>query len=432
MNARTIANPRSAPGAACDAPANEAAAPSAFIGRQPILDRNQQLVGYELLYRADAEATEALFTDGEYASLMVIASMLQEIGAAQVLGGKLGFVNVGPGSLGEDSPLLLLEPKLTVLEFSASGAVDDAVLARLDVLRAQGYGLAITVDSPAVLKQPVFARATHVKVDLLKVPMEQLPLVAKLLKAAAGRRLLVAEKVETREQAATCLALGFDCLQGFYFARPETLTARKLEPARAAVMQAIKLLLRNADVIEVDNALKRDVALSGKLLRYMNSAGMGLATKIDSLKHAISLLGYAKLARWLTLLLASADSKDPTAPLLARTAITRGRLIELLGEGRFDVAQRDNLFIAGTFSLLPAMLMVPMQDALADLELPQPVADGLLHRSGEFAPYLRLAEAVEDPSLAGVAQLCKELEISPKALNLAQMQANDWVSQLGI
>jgi EAL and modified HD-GYP domain-containing signal transduction protein len=73
-----------------------------------------------------------------------------------------------------------------------------------------------------------------------------------------------------------------------------------------------------------------------------------------------------------------------------------------------------------------------MQDALADLELPQPVADGLLHRSGEFAPYLRLAEAVEDPSLAGVAQLCKELAISPKALNLAQMQANDWVSQLGI
>jgi EAL and modified HD-GYP domain-containing signal transduction protein len=406
--------------------------PSAYLGRQPILDRAQQLIGYELLYRADSQAVEALFTDGEYASLVVIASLLQDIGPEQVLGGKLGFVNVGPESIGEDSPITLLEPRRTVLEFNYREPVGEATLARLTELRRLGYGVAVTVDSPAVLRQPIFALATYVKVDLLQVPMEQLPLVTKLLKSVAGRRLLIAEKVETREQASACLELGFDCLQGFYFARPETLVARKLEPARAAVMQAIKLLLRNADLVEVDNALKRDVALSVKLLRYMNSAGMGLSTRIESLKHAIALLGYTKLARWLTLLLATADSKDPTAPLLARTAITRGRLMELLGEGRFDVAQRDNLFIAGTFSLLPAMLMVPMQDALQELDLPPSVAEGLLSRTGEFAPYLKLAEAVEDPSLAGVAQLCKELTISPKALNLAQMQATDWVSQLGI
>jgi EAL and modified HD-GYP domain-containing signal transduction protein len=327
---------------------------------------------------------------------------------------------------------MLLEPKRTVLEFESRSAVDEEVLARLGVLRQLGYGVSVTVDSPAVLRQPLFALASHVKVDLLRVSMEQLPLVVKLLKGAGGRRMLVAEKVETREQANACLELGFDCLQGYYFARPETLSARKLEPGRAAVMQAIKLLLRNADVMDVDNALKRDVALSVKLLRYMNNAGMGLSTKIDSIKHAIGLLGYNKLARWLTLLLATADSKDPTAPLLARAAITRGRLMELLGEGRFDVAQRDNLFIAGTFSLLPAMLLVPMGAALEDLDLPAEVADGLLHRTGEFAPYLKLAEACEDPSLAGVAKLCKQLSIAPKALNLAQMQANDWVAQLGI
>jgi len=104
--------------------------------------------------------------------------------------------------------------------------------------------------------------------------------------------------------------------------------ARRPDPARAAVMQAIKLLLlRNADVVDVDAALKRDVALSVKLLRYMNTAGMGPGTRVESLKHAIALLGYNRLARWLTLLLATAGSTDPTAPLLARTAITRGRLI---------------------------------------------------------------------------------------------------------
>jgi len=422
----------SAPATATE-PLPDGSAESAFLGRQPILDRNQQLIGYELLYRGDRDATQALFVDGDFASLVVIASLLQDIGAEQVLGGKLAFVNAGPETIEEDSPLSLLQPARTVIEYDLRTPPADAQLERLRALRSQGFGVALTLESPALLKQPVFALASHVKVDVQRVSSEQLPLVMKLLKAAGGRRVLIAEKVETREQAAACIALGFDCLQGYYFARPETLTARRLEPARAAVLQAIKLLLRNADIGEVDAALKRDVALSVKLLRYMNSAGVGLGTKIDSLRHAIGLLGYAKLARWLTLLLASSDGgRDPTAPLLARTAIARGRLMELLGEGRFDAAQSDQLFIAGTFSLLPAMLMMPMDAALAELELPPQVTEGLLHRTGAYAPYLMLAEACEDPSLNGVAQLCGELRIEPRALNRAQAQAQDWVAKLGL
>ena len=417
---------------AATAPAFEDTHQMAFLGRQPILDRHQQLIGYELLYRADGTATGAAFEDAVHASLVVIASLLNEIGTEQVLGGKVGFVNVAARSVSEHSPLSLLDARRTVLEFGGDIQLDEAALQRLAQLRKDGFGVAVTVDSPAALRTPLFALASHAKVDLQRIAPAQLPLVARLLTAMGGRRVLVAEKVETREQAHQCLELGFDCLQGYYFARPETLSARRLEPGKAAVLQAIRLLLRNADVVDVDNALKRDVALSVKLLRYMNSAGMGLSTRIDSLKQAISMLGYNKLARWLTLLLATADSRDPTAQVLARTAITRGRLIELLGEGRFDVAQRDNLFIAGTFSLLPAMLMVPMAQAISDLDLPPMVTEALLARTGVLAPYLELAEACENPTLSGVAALCKALELTPKSLNLAQMQAIDWVQQLGI
>ena len=139
-----------------------------------------------------------------------------------------------------------------------------------------------------------------------------------------------------------------------------------------------------------------------------------------------------KLARWLTLLLATADSRDPTGQILARTAITRGRLIELLGEAQFEFSQRDNLFITGTFSLLPAMLMVSMDEAITDLDLPADVISALQDRSGPIGSYLRLVEACESPSLQGVDRLCRELGIAPKALNLAQMQAADWVQRLGI
>lgn len=404
----------------------------AFLGRQPILDRNQQLIAYELVYRADGDQAEAATPESIAHSLSVVAALLRDVGAEQVLGGKLGFVDVCSQTLGPDSPLIHLEPLRTVLQLRPDRDTDESTLQRLRELRHQGFGLSVQLDEPGLVRHPVFALATHVKVDLQRVSMQQLPLVARLLTGLGGHRLLVAEKVETREQANACLELGFNCLQGYYFARPELLSGRKLEPGRAAVLQAIRLLLRNADVVDVDNALKRDVALSVKLLRYMNSAGMGLATRIDSLKQAISLLGYTKLARWLTLLLATADSRDPTAQVLARTAITRGRLIELLGESRFGVAQRDNLFIAGTFSLLPAMLMVPMAEAIQDLDLPDMLVEALLHRSGPLAPYLNLAEACEDPSLRGVSVHCSELGIEPRSLNLAQMQAIDWVQRLGI
>jgi len=404
----------------------------AYLGRQPILDRNQQLVGYELFYRADSEMTKADFADGVHASLVVIAALLQDVGTEQVLGGKTAFINIAARSLDEDAAIQLLEPGRTVLELPTDCHLDAEALKRLAHLRKVGFGLAVTVDTMAALRSPQFALASHVKIDLQKIGMDSLPRLTQLLNAMHGRRILVAEKVETREQAATCLELGFDALQGYYFARPETLSARKLEPGKAAVMQAIRLLLRNADIVEVVQALKRDVALSVKLLRYMNSAGMGLSRKIDSLKSAINLMGYSKLARWLTLLLATADSRDPTGQILARTAITRGRLIELLGESHFDFAQRDNLFITGTFSLLPAMLMVPMDEAITDLDLPADVISALQDRSGPIGAYLRLVEACESPSLQGVDALCRELGIAPKALNLAQMQAADWVQRLGI
>lgn len=404
----------------------------AYLGRQPILDRNQQLIGYELFYRADGSQAQADFADAVHASLVVIAALLQDVGTEQVLGGKTAFINIAARSLDEDAAIQLLEPGRTVLELPSDRPLDAGAINRLEPLRRAGFGVAIAVDQLATLRLPQFALASHVKIDLQKVGMDHLERLTQLLNAMRGRRLLVAEKVETREQAARCLELGFDALQGYYFAQPETLSARKLEPGKAAVMQAIRLLLRNADIVEVDEALKRDIALSVKLLRYMNSAGMGLSKKIDSLKSAINLMGYSKLARWLTLLLATADSRDPTGQILARTAITRGRLIELLGESRFEFSERDNLFITGTFSLLPAMLMVPMAEAITDLDLPAEVIRALEDRSGPIGSYLRLVEACESPSLHGVDSLCRELGIAPKALNLAQMQAADWVQRLGI
>jgi c-di-GMP-related signal transduction protein len=141
---------------------------------------------------------------------------------------------------------------------------------------------------------------------------------------------------------------------------------------------------------------------SYKLLRYINSAGFGLSCEIQSFRHAVSMLGYDKLNRWLSLLLATA-SKDPMAPALMYTALLRARLMELLASGLVDKSEYDNLFITGAFSLLDLLLGVSMEQVLEAMRLPEPICDALLGNGGRYQPFLELALASERQDGAVIA-----------------------------
>jgi c-di-GMP-related signal transduction protein len=155
-------------------------------------------------------------------------------------------------------------------------------------------------------------------------------------------------------------------------------------------VRVLNLVRQNGEIRDIEAALKHDVAMSYKLLRYINSAGFGLSCEIQSFRHAVNMLGYDKLNRWLSLLLATA-SKDPMAPALMYTALLRGRLMELLAAGLVDPAEYDNLFITGAFSLLDTLLGVGMEQALDAMRLPDPICDALLGNGGRYQPFLELA-----------------------------------------
>jgi EAL and modified HD-GYP domain-containing signal transduction protein len=244
--------------------------------------------------------------------------------------------------------------------------------------------------------------------------------------------LQVAEKVETKDEFKQCLDIGMDCFQGYYFAHPETLSAKVINPGYANILQLLNMLRNNAEIREIENALKRDVALSFKLLRYINSAGFGLSCEIQSFRHAVTILGYQKLYRWLTLLLVTAGAETGSPPALLKTAVTRGRLVELLGGHLLDGQDKDNLFIVGMFSLLDVLLDMPMDKILETLILPESVSDALMEHSGIYGPFLELAEACEDPEMAEVPRLCEQLQITPDMLNRSHVQALNWVEELGV
>lgn len=220
---------------------------------------------------------------------------------------------------------------------------------------------------------------------------------------------------------------GYAGAAGWFFLNGSTKTHR-LSPGHAQIVRVLNLVRRDAEVKDIEAALKQDVALSFKLLRYINSAGFGLPVEIQSFRHAVTMLGYEKLNKWLSLLLVTA-SREPGAQAIMQAAITRGRFMEQIGQAFFDKAEHDNLFIAGAFSLLNVLLGTSMDAVLSEMHLPEAITAALTGRGGIYKPFLDLARACEsDPKL--LLSQAQSLGVDPQAVNRAQLAAISFADSL--
>lgn len=402
-----------------------------FLARQPILDRQQKIVAYELLFRSSHDATTAQISDEHDASATVFANTLCDLGTKWVLGDKLAFINVSASMLLGGGVVELLPPERVVLELLETVQPSTQVLARCQYLRAKGFRFALDDFELNEKNAQFLPLASYIKIDIRQTPLEKVrPMLAEFEKRHVSAKLL-AEKLETAKEFKACKELGFDFFQGYYFAHPETLSARTINPAYESVLLLLNKVRENASPVEIEKFFKHDVALTFKLLRYINSVGFGLSCEIESIRHAITILGYQQLYRWLTLLLVTAG--QATAPhALLITAMTRGRLTELLGQDGMSPQDRDNLFIVGIFSLLDAILETPMELVVEKLSLPATVSDALLARQGAYGAYLELTEACESGNASKIWELTASLQLEPEKVNSAHIEALAWAETLGI
>lgn len=218
---------------------------------------------------------------------------------------------------------------------------------------------------------------------------------------------------------------------GMYFSGDASVTAtstagsKRINPAHALILELMSAVQQEADAKVIEVMFKRDIALSFKLLRYINSPGFGLASRIDSIRHALSILGYQQLLKWLSLLAATAGQS--TSPALTQTAITRARLMELVGTKRLEKRDADNLFMTGMLSLLDRIIGLPLPEILAHANLPPAITEALLHRTGKYQRFLQLAEACEGTQTADAETLT---DIDAKAVNIAHLEAVEWATQI--
>jgi len=397
-----------------------------FLGRQPILDRNQEIIGYELLFRA-ADRNVAEFESYSQAAASVITSALASFGIDEVLGGKFGFINVHLSLLLSEM-LEVLPVQQTVLELLEFIELDDQVLERCRELKELGFKLALDDHIYDEKNRDIYDVVDIVKIDILQFGMEALPAIVQGLRRTPVK--ILAEKVETFEQFDICFRMGFDLFQGYFFERPVVLNKRRIDVSGMAMLKLLQQLTMDASLNEIEQTFKENPSLSYNLLRLVNSVAMGMREKIKTLRHAILMLGTEHLRRWTQLsLFAGNDSRGLNNPLLEMAAV-RGRLMETLVKLRngsmVNDEQSEAAFMTGILSLLEVLFETPMSEIIAKLNLTDDVTNALLSRSGQLGSMLTLAEKLEITDFDAVTPLLAECRVSLDQLLTAQLEAFNW------
>lgn len=398
-----------------------------FIVRKPLLNAQEQVLGYELTWRRE-DADTGKLSEADAKTLADIVSVpVDEMNAAALPGGEHLLFLEARASLLKDDAYSRLPKHGTVLALSADDLADADAVAAARSLRVRGYGISLRDANLVTIDRSLFSLFSHIEIAADADDFSTQIQFYRSLNLPALRS--VARNVADWGQYDACASQGMEV-----FADKLHLTPRpddrpkELNPAQNMILQLMDMVKKGEDVKQLESVLKRDAALSYKLLRYINSAGFGLGCEIQSLRHAVTLLGYSPLYRWLALLLVTATASG-NSPVLMQAAVIRGRFSELLGNGFLPKQEAENLFVTGMFSLLDRLIGIPMEDVLEKIPLSNAVSEALLSREGIYGPFLALAEACE-LNAADIASMAASLCISPRDVNLAHLSALAWVQNL--
>ena len=411
--------------------ASPVAAPTeVFLGRQPILDRNQELVGYELIFRGAARADQS--GDPQAVTADIVCDAFAELGLSHALGRSRAFIDVDAAFLA-DAAVEMLPADLVVFSLDLQSLGHRDTVARCRELRAAGFEFAVAgLEGDTDALRALLDWATYLKVDTARLTGPALQSLASELRTT--RRALIATGVESPEQMELCSVLGFDLFQGYFFARPGVEPGGSLDASARAIFRLTQLLAEDADAGQLEHVLRGEPALVVNLLRLTNSVGVGARVKIGSVRHAISVLGRRALQRWLQLLLfRHGGAKDLNRNPLMQYAALRGRFMELLAERLHPGADelRDAAFITGLMSVMPAALKMSITDILAQIALDRDVRLALARKEGPLGHLLALTEAYDDNDVTTVRELLADFPgIEIGMLGEVLAAALGWVQQL--
>ena len=385
----------------------------AYVARQPMFDRDLEVIGYELLFR-EPPVTIANVSDQQAATTRVVLNTLTELGLDQVVGSKLAWINVSREFLlnGLVSTLPCERIGLEILE---GQLVDADLIMAVAEARKLGFQVALDDFELGTGEDRLLDHVDVIKLDMVALGREGLTDHVRRLRHLDAE--LLVEKVETHEDHAFARALGCERFQGFFYKRPELLSRRRIDVGRASLMRLLCRLQDPATSLEeVQADVSHDIGLSLRLLRYINSAAIGMPHVISSVAQAVTLLGPGHLRRWATLTAFAGLGQQRSE--LTRTALVRGRFCELAQAEQVDgAAQR---FTLGLFSVMDVLTDSTLPDALASVPFPADMREALIDHTGPLGRLLGAVIALEEGAFELAEALCTQsCHVYPEALTWA-------------
>ena len=396
-----------------------------FVARQPIFDGKLRTAGYELLFR---NGPQNFFpkVDGTYASSRLMHDSLHVFGLDALAPRQRVFINATRDVLIKEL-VRVLPPGRTTVEVLESVAPDEEVVRACQKLARDGYSVALDdfVFRPGY--ERLISVANIIKVDFSITRGDERGEMVRRFGSRALR--LLAEKVETREEYDEAVRIGYSLFQGYFFAKPEMVTARDIPQNKLSSVRLLTVVNdRRFDFTHVEEVVKQDLSISIKLLRYLNSAAFKRHRKIDSIRQALVVLGEDQFRKWVSLVALSGMGTSGTPGEVVTTSLIRANFCEQVGlhVGLSSLSS----FLVGLLSMVDVLLGRPIGDVLNELAIGLDVKRALLERKGPLAELLALAVASERGDWTEATGKAAILGIDEAVANELHARARHWTDEL--
>jgi c-di-GMP-related signal transduction protein len=393
-----------------------------YVARQPILDREEKVFGYELLFRDGMENTFA--GDCDEATRATLDRSLV-MGLDVLCDGRRAFINCTRDTLIKGL-VTLLPSASAVVEVLEAVPADPDVIAACRSLKEGGYTIALDDFIADDSREALVEMADIIKVDMkLTTDVQRAAMVKKY---GPWRHRLLAEKIETRDEFTQARDQGFVYFQGFFFRRPEKLSTRDLPANRLNYVRMLQEVSHaELDVPALERLIKGEASVCYRLLRYLNSPIFGLKNEVHSVRHALSMLGEREVRRWVRLVAAVGAGQEKTSDLVL-SALVRARFGELLQP---LVPHGDSdLFLLGLLSMLDAMLEMPMSDVLDLVPIDHETKAVLLGKPSALRPVYQLMLAHESGEWEAAAELSASFHLDSEEVAGYYWHAQQWAREV--
>lgn len=401
-----------------------------YLARQPIFDRNQMVIGYEIIYRSSLNSTG--IDDAEYneATGRMLLNSYLDVGMDSLLGGHIAFINFDKELVVRDSPLLL-NRSTTVIQITSDVEPDEGFIEKIEEFKSDGYLISLADYTPNYPYKNLVELSDIIQVDLNNNTISDLKRTIR--KFEMTTQILLAKNIENHETYQNCSRLGFELFQGYYFCKPTLTKGKILQQSNYNNVEILKLAnAEEPDIKMISTRIEEDINLTVKLLRLVNTSHFFM-NKIHSVQHALAMIGIESFKNWLNLALLDSFLGDQT-PEIIKLSMVRMRLMQSIGEKSSFKNDIEILKLIGLLSVLDVLLDKNMLEAVNPLPIEKDLKLTLLGKESKYSGVYNLVlnyEKAEFNKAYRNAQAAKfDLDLLPNLYSEAIQWADDIYGQI--